>query len=445
MNGVIFIDIMRIACMLSAVLLSLISLSGFIISLLYEVRRRILINGIWLIIDTFLFISVTDAFQDGGGRTSLGRIIESIGPLSMLFLIIAFLALAALRALGIRKLRRESVTPFSIGEALDTMPMGISFSTEEGVLLQTNRTMEEIHDRLSPDLFVDTRKFWDRLSELGADRVPDDSPVDPAAAFARYNVSRDSDTGDRSCNPIINPGDGRSWMFLRNAVDTPLGKLHEYTAVDVTDEIRVKQELEEKVGRLARFNQKLRDYNREVDETVKREELLSARRKIHERMGSALLAANMYLTNEESPVTKEELYNMWTRDLGLLSFEAGEDKAENGFSRFRDAAGYLGIDLQVAGNMPPENTAAELIAAALQESLSNAVEHAKADQVYITVREDVSEYYVRISNNGIPVKDAFAEGGGLSKVRKKAEKAGAEISYPPGQHFILQMIIPKQA
>ena len=197
--------------------------------------------------------------------------------------------------------------------------------------------------------------------------------------------------------------------------------------------------------RMARMNRRLREYNHIVDETVRKEELLEAKKRVHDNMGTALLAARAFILNDNSPVAGEELLQQWERDMVLLREEAEADEAVDPIQRYRDAAEYLGVELQFMGELPEDKGIQTLIGTGIQECLTNTVQHTDATQLYVTVVDDGEEYTASFSNNGsFTPGEVIKEGGGLTLIRNSAEKFGAVMEVETGQQYRVILRIPKE-
>ena len=82
-------------------------------------------------------------------------------------------------------------------------------------------------------------------------------------------------------------------------------------------------------------------------------------------------------------------------------------------------ADLIGCRVEFQGRQPPERKALLLLYAAIREALTNAVKHAGADKLTISVSENNGRYDVEIRNNGRAVNPPIQEGGGLSSLRKR--------------------------
>ena len=107
-------------------------------------------------------------------------------------------------------------------------------------------------------------------------------------------------------------------------------------------------------------------------------------------------------------------------------------------------ADLIGCRVEFQGRQPPERKALLLLYAAIREALTNAVKHAGADKLTISVSENNGRYDVEIRNNGRAVNPPIQEGGGLSSLRKRLEQDGATMSYRYNGAVTLILTIPKE-
>ena len=405
-----------------ATLLMVISVLHLMSAVLTARRVDIALAGIETGIDFLLFHGIYDSFSYGRPVSITGRFIETLerGSFMLFLLFLLMLIMSILRLRNLHHTIWTSITSFSVGEALDKIPVGVMFFLEDGEVLQSNATMEELFYEWTGKPLFYANALWDGS-------VPGEKIVQQGEA------------------QILSSEDGRRWQMSRREAELAYGKpVYEVVVTDVTREDSLLHQLNKQIGQLEKLNRHLREYNDVVDEVVRKEELLEAKRQVHGNMGSDLLSARMLLSGGKSPVNAADVLEQWRRNVHLLREEAGKEKRADSSLRLKEAAAFLGIDLQMAGDMPEDPAAAELISIAVGECLTNAMQHAQADQVYVVIKQDIAETKVWISNNGKPVEQPLREGGGLSMLRRSAENAGASVSYLSDGCFRMEMRIPRR-
>jgi signal transduction histidine kinase len=99
--------------------------------------------------------------------------------------------------------------------------------------------------------------------------------------------------------------------------------------------------------------------------------------------------------------------------------------------------------LELKGEIPEETKVLQLFLQAAAESLTNAISHAKANTLYVDFGEDPYAYCVSIYNDGLLPTGPIREGGGLSALRKHAERIGGQMEIQSVPQFILTVTIGK--
>lgn len=423
-----------------ATALILMSIYSTIISGTTLIGKTIVYSVFFLIIDLIIFLVVIDSCATFAGygefRSFLGEQFARLQPHFRMLVLSIILVLGMMRWSRVDKINHSDITQFSVGEAMEIMPVGILFHGDSGIVLQANKTMDDLCYEITGKSLNNGYEFWD---DLVNSRIIDGIEI----------IQGES--------PIVTMPDGKSWMFKNTRMKTPIGPVEQVHGIDVTEEQSMLRELEEDNVKLSEMNMRLRRYNSIVDETIRREELLATKIMVHDRLGEELLAVRMLIENKESPLTPEDVYTKWNQSLNLLIQEAqmDEDQAEAKTSdldvsqveaqtnRLMQAAEHLGIELKMTGDMPSDFDVMQLICLGVQECMTNAIQHANASEMYVNIADKGDEYLVNYSNNGDPVKGKLKEGGGLSLLRQSAEKYGAKIEYLDSPRFNMMLHIPK--
>lgn len=408
-----------------ATILVLVGIYCMIIFATTLLPKVIIVGVIPFISDIAVFHGVYDvcAAMSGRGeiRTSIGLLVASM-PTNMRMSLLCLLLLSGiLRLRAVRRTLKSSVTQFSIGEALDSMPMGVAFTGDKSFVLQSNGAIHDICYRLLGMTMTDGEIVWKKI-ETG-DVVPGMSWKGGAS-------------------PTITTPEGEVWMFNKTRIHSKIADINQITAVNATQEQQIVEELEERTAQLEDMNRRLRNYNDIVDDTIRREELLAAKMRVHDNMGEVLLATKVLLTNERGPATMDGVILEWKKDLGLLREEAKDEEALTQVDRLKEAATHLGVDLQIVGEMPADSDIMNLVCVGIQECLTNAIQHAGADQMSVEILKKHEEYEVTYTNNGDAPKRPIMEGGGLSLLRQTAAKLNATMEYIVSPQFTLVLHIP---
>ena len=95
------------------------------------------------------------------------------------------------------------------------------------------------------------------------------------------------------------------------------------------------------------------------------------------------------------------------------------------------------------GELPKQERAAYLLTCAVRECVTNAVRYAEASELYAEFTETDTDATVVLTNNGKPPAGEIVEGGGLSTLRRRVERAGGIMIVQSRPVFILSVTVPK--
>lgn len=398
--------------------------------------RAIYVGVALFAFDVYMFYAVFEVcsavFMRDDFSTDIGKWLGNMVPHYRTFLMLVLLAIGLLRMDWVLRTMRNTITQFSVGETLELIPVGVSFSDSYGRVMQCNNTMDELSFRMTGSVLVSETELWDKITS---------GNLKDGTLLKESDIAEVNPRGRES--HLVRMEEGTIWLFTKTPVETKIGVVSQILAVDATKEEKISRELNESNQQLMDMNQRLRRYHEEVDDTVRSEELLEAKMRVHDKMGETLIAAKMFLTNPESPVKAEDVLKSWMEDLALLREESKGEEAPKQTQRLMDAAKHLGINLIINGNMPEHYDVMNLICVGIQECMTNAIQHAGADKMEVSIEKDDLNYSVVYTNNGNPPKYPIKEGGGLKLLKETAEKMHASIKYGTEGPFVLNLTIPR--
>jgi len=346
------------------------------------------------------------------------------------------------------RMEKNNLTNFSIKEAMDKLSQGQLFVTKNGQTLLVNDVMRKLIIRMTGQSGYDAMSFVKQLQE---------GDVDSACKILKWD------------NPTLVMLDDESvWSFAYFPVNE---KIMQMTAIEVTDQHRLNEGIEQENRALEQIKSRMKAYGEKVDEHVKKEELLNAKISIHDNLGRLLIATRAYMEGAISSISEDELILMWKENLYLMkvpekknagnSEEDGADsgnaaKKENGvsvrlgsesvkkhggnISGIQQAAEFIGLKLVVSGVFPDSMSNMHLIHCGARECMTNAA-HAGAKEFCIDVSRKNGLIYVCYTNDGEAPKADFHEGGGLSSLRKQVEEAGATMIVETNNRFALTIVM----
>jgi hypothetical protein len=312
----------------------------------------------------------------------------------------------------------ERLSRFSVKESFDNLPSGVCFFARSGILTLCNLAMYRLAYALTG-------------RELQSVRDLDEALEDPA----RFGpVRRDQES-------YLFP-DETVWRFRKSEVRGGRRAYTEYVASDVTALFRAARELAEKNRSLAEMAARTQAITDNVAAIMREEELLSMKMCVHNELGGSVLAARQYFLGGCQGGQKQALLCRWRGTLGQLRGGLGNDEEADPYRELQAAANAIGAGIVFSGEPPEHPPASRLLAAAIRECLTNTVRHAGGSRVFVSVQNfgDFSEAV--ITNDGRPPQSKIAEGGGLSSLRARVEKAGGAMTVQSLPAFSLTVRIP---
>lgn len=342
------------------------------------------------------------------------------GQQSVIFSLLVWMAIAAFFGMVMAEennRRKKAVTPSSIKESLDQLETGLCFSQPNGLVLLTNHRMNQLSHALFGKALQNAELFWQALV-----------CQEPVTGAVRITA------GER---PEFRLPDDTVWTFLREELDGVI----QIAAADTTHQHRLVDELRLKHSELEEMNARIRTYGDKVDEYVIARERLETRVNLHGFLGQALLMTRHYLQYETGDANR--IIDIWQRNIDVLRLEAEPQQDTDSIASLRNAAKAIGMQVHVSGTLPESPQQRKLIAAVGAETLTNAVRHAGAKQLWIDVEDTENAYIIRYTNDGTEPTAPVTEGGGLSTARRKIEIAGGQMRLETEPRFMLTIIFEK--
>lgn len=316
--------------------------------------------------------------------------------------------------------RKNSISPSSVKESFDNLPTGLCFSKKNGMVQLVNHQMNKLSYLLTGSDIQNAEVFWQLVSE---GQLDDD-------------VERIT-SGEK---PEIRFRNGQIWCFARENIDSVV----QITATDITEYLLLTQTLEEKNEELKKMNDRLRKYGENVGEVMSAKERLETKVRIHREFGRALIATRHDLQEENGSL--EDVVALWKRNIAVLRLEAEPSSDSDHLTALVKTAASIGVSIEIKGKIPRVKETRLLILSVATEALTNAVKYADAERMTIEVEELNDCYLVCFTNDGnTPETEEITEGGGLSALRKKIERAGGEMYVSASPEFTLTIKLMKES
>ncbi len=314
--------------------------------------------------------------------------------------------------------KKNTLTPDSIRESFDNLPTGICFFDSNGFLKLCNRTMHRISYDLSGHDVQYLKEFEDTLKNPGSKCT---RPKDGKYYFM---------------------ADGTVWLFVKNEISASGGaKYTEFIASEVSELCKKLDELGNDNKKMLEISGEIKKMSANVLTVTREEETLSMKMRVHDEMGRSLTAARKLLQQGVLLEKDNPVIESWKRAAEILKRGNEEPEKKDMLDELREACKGM-INIHLKGSLPEKEGTAYLIVVAIRECITNAMRYANATELYVNAEKEDNRSIVKITNNGEPPKGWINEGGGLSSLRRKIERAGGLMEIRSQPVFELTVILP---
>lgn len=343
------------------------------------------------------------------------------------FATLAFLCLICLSAeagelISMSIWERTHITPASVKEAIDSMPRGVCCFKPGGRILLVNRSMEQFCRKVTGDVLADGESFEQKLftGEL------------------QPGLKREQ-LGDK---PVILSDDGTAYFVSAQTVMDGKNLVRVLYMSDMTEEYRKTMDLLEYQVKVKELNERLTRYNSEIVALASDREVLNAKVKIHDEMGSGLLAIKHYLKTGGTEEEKENIIGRLRRNIAFLQHETEENVTDE-YALMIGTAEELGVSIEIDGELPQDEPLKHIVAMAIHECLTNTLRHARGDRIHISVTDTGDDVEVILKNNGRQPDQEITERGGLASLRVLTEQSGGRMEVISMPEFAVVLSLPK--
>ena len=383
-------------------------------------KWKIAVSASWLIISFLIMAGLLNDHRHRLDKPPHKPIFYSFPAYALVIIIVlltVYLILAICKEL---KEYHNTLSPWSVYEAVNNVPCGVCFSDSLGRIILSNSKMQELCRMLTGNYLQNFDSFRYAInSEPVQDNV----------------IKLNSD------NNVFYFQDGSVWMFQEYSLQEPdcAGYL-QTVAVNVSEIYYNGEKIRANNEKLEILNHKLEEMYEKIGDKIREQETLVMKMQVHDNFGRSLLSIRRILERKEDPDKMDKQLSALKHLVYILTGSAVESMEEVYKDTIRHAE-ELGISVQISGNFPMHPSYRLLTDRAIRECVTNCARHAHGSTVWVKIDKNSDEYTVQITNDGeVPDKNA-EEGGGLSALKKAAEsgKCRMQVSFSPEFCLILKM------
>ena len=316
---------------------------------------------------------------------------------------------------------RKAISHSSIKEAFDNLPTAVCFFNESGLPVLCNLAMQ----RFSFSVCGKDVQFITDLESFLADGFLPSSGV-------------------RKDGKVFIFDNGSAWQLEKRTFIHESGESYtQYIAADVTDLQKSRVELTKENEQLRKVQAELKRLSANVVAVTREEEILNTKMRVHDEMGKCLVAAQKYLKTDCTESIPDSLTAAWQRAVSMLKY-SNDTPDEDTLLQIRKTCEYVKLAFVQTGVLPKQERVAYMLACAVRECVTNAVRYAEATELHAAFSETEAEATVTVTNNGKVPDRQIVEGGGLSTLRRRVERAGGTMTVQSFPEFKLTVTVPKE-
>ncbi|WP_417081120.1 hypothetical protein [Mobilibacterium timonense] len=314
------------------------------------------------------------------------------------------------------RMSRDSITPASIKETLDNIPVGLCFFDKEGRPVLFNNKMLELSNDMTGSDFQSIGELRAAVEEIGG-------------------------TGDQE--KIFALPLGGTYSYREEPVKTIDG--NEYVCgeiFDITELDQKKRELEAQAEDMKEISQRLKYLNDNAYKLAKEKEILAFQTRFHDSMGTGIAAVRHMLSEGLHDDEYEDAIRMWQESVEMVRLDNAMGKPGDMLDDFRRDAQALGVGFTIKGEFPEDPDISDVFITALRTCLTNGIRHGHADEMFGVVSFDCSRIRISISNNGARPDGEVIPGGGITNLMDNVRSMGGSVSIETEPEFCLTVELP---
>ena len=310
----------------------------------------------------------------------------------------------------------------SIRQAMDTLPAAVCYFDSTGEIILCNHQMHRLFHSI-------TGKDLQRYSDL-----------QQALSFCEKNPLVHLLSAERQTYQFP---DGSVWQYRQTGITDQQGVVYtEAIFSDLTILYRKNIELQKQTVRLKEMARNLKQLSDNVLILTREQEILKAKTRLHDEMGTALTAVRQSLQDEKSGVPDENMMRLFRKAVDAVRSDNGYKEEREEYDRFLEDAATIGVEVNLSGELPEEEEIQHIFVLVMRECMTNAVRHADATEIWMKSGCDEEIHYLWITNNGTTPESPVVPKGGLNNVKRCVEDLGGEIEIRSEPFFALMVRIP---
>ncbi len=303
------------------------------------------------------------------------------------------------------KSNKNAINNFSIKEALENLPAGIVFLSDNNELYLSNNIIHGLCKEITGKVLQSGKVFWADLLGL-CDKefcvIKGQTP-----AFALEN--------------------GEVWQFSKTLCKWKAEAYTQIKAVNITQLYNLGQNTKKVNEKLYEQHGRLKALTDFVEKNAQEQVAVNMKVNFHDNFGNLLALTKKTLRENPDIDTTKEIAKYWEDLSGIITDLTSDEIASLCIEQIVLFGDKLGCKVVVEGAIPEEEKYRQISLLCINEMLKNAYRHAGADRLDVKINQDDDKINISIHNEDKYLHEKIEEGGGLLGIRQKIENAGGQM------------------
>ncbi len=306
---------------------------------------------------------------------------------------------------ALHKKSQNQVGVFSVKEALENLPTGIAFMSNNVNLMLSNHIMHTLSKKLTAKPLQNGLEFWNDLTNL-------------------QNSNKCVITGKEPAFALEN---GDIWQFSKTLCDYSGNEYYQLKATNITELYNLKEGTKTVNEKLAQQQYRLKKLTDIIEENAEKQVAVNMKIDFHDNFGNLLTLTKKTLRESEDIDEAKTLFEYWGNLSNMITALSSGKNQNLTLEQIMLFAQKLGSKIVITGELPKDNANKASLLLCINEMLKNAYRHADAHILNVDISHTKSNVTFTIHNETKSKITQITEGGGLTGLRQIIEQAGGEM------------------
>ncbi|MDO4384110.1 MAG: hypothetical protein Q4C18_06425 [Eubacteriales bacterium] len=288
------------------------------------------LNFVILLIMGLPMVHFTQVFMDISEEKTFRELLP-IPVLGIVLLIAMIIIVIGIESIILWRNGKCTLNRNSIRQAMDTLPAAVCYFDSTGEIILCNHQMHRLFHVISG-------KDLQRYSDL-----------QKALSFCEKNPLVHLLSVERQTYQFP---DGSVWQYRQTEITDQQGVVYtEAIFLDITMLYRKNVELQKQTVRLKEMARNLKQLSDNVLILTREQEILKAKTRLHDEMGTALTAVRQSLQDEKSGAPDENMMRLFRKAVDAVRSDNGYTEEQEEYDRFLEDAATIGVEVNLSGEL----------------------------------------------------------------------------------------------